>query len=38
MEPVSAKAIMFGPRGMLFVRNPRNELELPGADLKPAKG
>ena len=30
MEPISVKAIMQGPRGVLFVKNPRNELELPG--------
>lgn len=30
MEPVSVKAIMRGPRGVLFLKNPRNELELPG--------
>jgi len=38
MEPVSAKAIMFGPRGMLFVRNPRNELELPGGRPEAGEG
>lgn len=38
MEPVSVKAIMFGPRGILFVRNPRNELELPGGRPEPGEG
>lgn len=30
MIPISVKAIMQGPRGILFVKNPRDELELPG--------
>lgn len=38
MEPVSAKAVMFGPRGILFVKNPRNELELPGGRPEPGEG
>lgn len=38
MEPVSAKAIMFGPRGVLFVKNPRNELELPGGRPEAGEG
>lgn len=30
MEPVSVKAILHSPLGVLFVKNPRNEWELPG--------
>lgn len=30
MNPVSVKAVVRGPKGILFLRNPRNELELPG--------
>lgn len=30
MEPISAKAILHSPRGVLFVNNPRGEWELPG--------
>ncbi|MGY2488399.1 methyltransferase domain-containing protein [Cupriavidus sp. CP313] len=38
MEPVSVKAIMFGPRGILFVKNPRDELELPGGRPEAGEG
>jgi len=38
MDPVSVKAIMQGPRGVLFVRNPRNELELPGGRPEAGEG
>ena len=37
MEPISVKAIMQGPRGVLFVKNPRNELELPGGRPEPGE-
>ncbi|WP_087690869.1 methyltransferase domain-containing protein [Pandoraea sp. PE-S2R-1] len=30
MNPISVKVIVQGPKGVLFLRNPRNELELPG--------
>lgn len=30
MEPISVKAVLQGPHGVLFVKNPRDELELPG--------
>lgn len=30
MDPVSVKAVVRGPQGILFLKNPRNELELPG--------
>ncbi|MEF3063385.1 NUDIX domain-containing protein [Pandoraea apista] len=30
MDPVSVKAVIRGPQGILFLKNPRNELELPG--------
>lgn len=30
MEPVSVKAILQSPQGVLFVKNPRGEWELPG--------
>ncbi|WP_042885910.1 NUDIX hydrolase [Cupriavidus necator] len=38
MEPVSVKAIMQGPRGVLFVKNPRDELELPGGRPEAGEG
>lgn len=38
MEPVSVKAIMQGPRGILFVKNPRGELELPGGRPEAGEG
>jgi 8-oxo-dGTP pyrophosphatase MutT (NUDIX family) len=37
MEPVSVKGILQGPRGVLFVKNPRDEWELPGGRPEPGE-
>lgn len=36
-EPIRVKTIMQGPHGVLFVKNPRHERELPGGRLEPGE-
>ncbi|MCC7634806.1 methyltransferase domain-containing protein [Stenotrophomonas rhizophila] len=38
MEPVSVKAILQSPHGVLFVKNPRGEWELPGGRPEAGEG
>ena len=37
MVPISVKGILRGVRGILFLKNPRGELELPGGGPMKAK-
>ncbi|AZE83356.1 hypothetical protein C4J98_1943 [Pseudomonas orientalis] len=38
MEPVSVKAVLHSPQGVLFVKNPRGEWELPGGRPESGEG